>query len=331
MKWEPLQAKGSQAGVDPEEKWDLFAMGQVVRRVIECGERPETEWEDWSEWATRACSDQGFPSVAHSMAALPGMEDLSEFGITVETDAGSASRDNEEIRLEREREWALAEKISTLRFRRNMTGFAGVLSFIAFILSFLYLFFVSLRLGLSTAWRASWIAISWEPDYGEGRLGGLCPEPMTTRSGGQSVVGEWEKEDGMFKMSFRRFKKINDQKGDKKLWQFIGQGNTSPTDYYNWTDYLRYDRKREVLLLIKRVDDRDTYFPGKTKDGSARLYPEERFSRSGGEIVAAELVFPRKDGRGRSWELFFAFGFLLASSLYHRELRKVEKTKFGKD
>ena len=82
-------------------------------------------------------------------------------------------------------------------------------------------------------------------------------------------------------------------------------------------------------MLIKRVDD-ETYFLGKTKDGGL-LYPRERFSRSGGEIVAAELVFPRKDGRGRSWELFFAFGFLLASSLYHRELRKVEKTKFGKD
>ena len=326
-----FRPKEAQAGVDPEEKWDLFAMGQVVRRVIECGERPETEWEDWSEWATRACSDQGFPSVAHSMAALPGMEDLSEFGITVETDAGSASRDNEEIRLEREREWALAEKISTLRFRRNMTGFAGVLSFIAFILSFLYLFL----------FPAPWTEYSMEGVLDSYQLGaglwggqawGIVPGAYDDEgSGGQNVVGEWEKEDGMFKMSFRRFKKINDQKGDKKLWQFIGQGNTSPNDYYNWTDYLRYDRKREVLLLIKRVDDRDTYFPGKTKDGGARLYPRERFSRSGGEIVAAELVFPRKDGRGRSWELFFAFGFLLASSLYHRELRKVEKTKFGKD
>ena len=145
-----------------------------------------------------------------------------------------------------------------------------------------------------------------------GQAWGIVPGAYDDEgSGGQNVVGEWEKEDGMFKMSFRRFKKINDQKGDKKLWQFIGQGNTSPNDYYNWTDYLRYDRKREVLLLIKRVDDRDTYFPGKTKDGGARLYPRERFSRSGGEIVAAELVFPRKDGRGRSWELFFAFGFLL--------------------
>ena len=32
-----------------------------------------------------------------------------------------------------------------------------------------------------------------------------------------------------------------------------------------------------------------------------------------------------------NFDIDFAFGFLLASSLYHRELRKVEKTKFGKD
>ena len=165
-----------------------------------------------------------------------------------------------------------------------------------------------------------------------GQAWGIVPGAYDDEgSGGQNVVGEWEREDGMFKMVFRRFKKINDQKGDKKLWQFIGQGKTSSSDYHNWTDYLQYDRKRELLLLRKRVDDRDTYFPGKTKEGDARLYPKERISRSGGEISPAELAFSRKDGPGRSWELFFACGFILASSLYHRELQKVEKTKRGKD
>ena len=74
------------------------------------------------------------------MAALPGIKDLSEFGITVETDSGTKSKDSEAIRLEREREWALAERISTLRFRRNMTGFAGILSLVAFLVSSIYLF-----------------------------------------------------------------------------------------------------------------------------------------------------------------------------------------------
>ena len=324
----PNEAK---IGNDPEEKWDLFALGQVVRWVIKNSSRAESEWDDWTNWANQACLGNGFPTVAHSMAALPGIKDLSKFGITVETDSGTKSKDSEAIRLEREREWALAERISTLRFRRNMTGFAGILSLVAFLVSSIYLFL----------FPAPWTEYSMEGVLDSYQLGaglwggqawGIVPGAYDDEgSGGQDVVGEWEKEDGMFKMIFRRFKKINDQKGDKKLWQFIGQGKTSSTDYHNWTDYLQYDRKREVLLLRKRVDERDTYFPGKTKDGDARLYPKERISRSGGEVALAELAFPRKDGPGRSWELFFACGFILAASLYHRELRKVEKTKVGKD
>ena len=46
--------------------------------------------------------------------------------------------------------------------------------------------------------------------------------------GGQDVVGKWEREDGLFKLSFRRFKKINDKESGKKLWQFIGTGSTTP-------------------------------------------------------------------------------------------------------
>ena len=149
--------------------------------------------------------------------------------------------------------------------------------------------------------------------------------------GGQNVVGEWNKEGEFFKLSFRKFKKINKKNSDKKLWQFIGKGSTSPDDYHKWTDYLTYDRKREVLQMMKRVDESNTYLPAKTSQQKPRLYPKERISRSEGKLILAELSFEREDESSVSWELFIGLGFLLASSLYQRELLKVESVKDIKD
>ena len=67
--------------------------------------------------------------------------------------------------------------------------------------------------------------------------------------GGNNVVGEWQRKDGMFKLSFRKFKGIDEDKEDKKLWQFIGKGATSPDDYHIWDDYLKFDVTMIVSFL----------------------------------------------------------------------------------
>jgi hypothetical protein len=134
------------------------------------------------------------------------------------------------------------------------------------------------------------------------------------------------KEDGLFKLKFKRFKKSREEASGKKLWQFIGEGKTSAEDYFIWSDYLEYDRKNDALLFIKREDSKYTYYPGEGADGLTRLYPEERINRGLGGIRKAELLFTKaKKGEVR-WSLFFALGFLFASCLYHRQLKKLSVT-----
>ena len=127
----------------------------------------------------------------------------------------------------------------------------------------------------------------------------------------------------MFKLKFKRFKKSREEASGKKLWQFIGDGKTSEEDYFIWDDFLKYDRERDALLLIKRKDSKHTYIPGVVGNGSPRLYPEERIKSSLGEIKKSELLFLKEEKNNIRWSMFFAIGFLLASWLYHRELKKM--------
>ena len=74
---------------------------------------------------------------------------------------------------------------------------------------------------------------------------------------------------------------------------------------------------------IKRKDSKHTYIPGVVGNGSPRLYPEERIKSSLGEIKKSELLFLKEEKDNIRWSMFFAIGFLLASWLYHRELKKM--------
>ena len=60
---------------------------------------------------------------------------------------------------------------------------------------------------------------------------------MMMREKVPNCVGEWEKDNDLLKLSFRKFKINPKEEGDKKLWQFIGTGKTGPDDYHNWQDY----------------------------------------------------------------------------------------------
>ena len=265
------------------------------------------------------------------MEALPGIEDLSQYGIKVEREGQARSVHAEEMRVRREHEWAMAKKFETLRFRRNMTGLIGGLCFLVSAFSNLYLYFFP---SPWTEYSLVGVLDSYQLGAGlmSGQAWGIVPGAYDDEGkGGQNVVGEWEMEDGLFKLNFRRFKRNLKEDGDKKLWQFIGQGKTSADDYYIWNDYLKYERKSETLLLVKRVDEDNTYEPGQVGDEPPRLYPSERIKASSGKIGKAELPFRRQGSSQIKWTLFFGLGFLLACSLYHREVMKLARSQVRND
>ena len=311
----------------PEESWDIHALGKIVLWVLEQVEGSSQQWEDWKFWAGQATESdhsKAFPSIAHSMQALPGIGDLSDYGIKVEDLSDEPNEELEAIRERREREWALAEKQGSVRFRRNMTGLTGVLFLLLGIVSSIYLYFTP------SPWTEYALADrvdSYQLGLGilSGQAYGIVPSPYDDDGdGGQDVVGKWSREDGLLKLNFRRFRKSNDKEGGKKLWQYIGTGKTKPEDYHIWDDYLRYDRTKGALVLIKRVDEDDTYLPARDGKRPPGLYPEKRLEESKGKIVATELSFLRDDEEGINWPVFLGFGFLLASSIYHRAHKKLE-------
>ncbi|MDG1139013.1 MAG: hypothetical protein P8N49_05785 [Opitutales bacterium] len=315
----------------PDEKWDLCGLGQIVHWIVDKkGLRQDADWKEWMAWAVQAASVTGFPSVAHSMHALPGMGDIAQYGLKLEGENDSVKIDPEEVRAKRELEWSFQEKRDNLRFRRNMTAFVGGICLVVSLVSMAYNFF---RPSPWTEYSIDGILDSYQLGAGifSGQAWGIVPAAYDSdHKGGQDVVGEWEKEDGFLKLSFRKFKIKPNDEGDKKLWQYIGTGKTSPDDYHNWQDYLRFDRSREALILVKRVDDRNEYKPGRRGSDAPRLFPSERFSGKGA-IKKAELAFINRSGKSLNWTFFFGIGFLLAASLYHRETKKIEAEQSGKD
>ena len=320
-------------GVDhlemPEEKWDLFALGKIAQWVIEKvgGNSSASEsWTEWEEWVSQAIGQDGrepFESCAHSMEALPRIGDISRFGIKVESKSEDSDIDVEELRLKRELKFKLNEKVSTLKTKRGITAMVGGVSFLFYIMYSCYLF---LAPSPWTEYSLDGLLDSYQLGAGflTGQAWGIVPGNYDEEGdGGQDVVGEWSKEDGLFKLKFKRFKKSREEASGKKLWQFIGDGKTSEDDYFIWDDFLKYDRERGALLLIKRKDSKHTYIPGVVGNGSPRLYPEERIKSSLGEIKKSELLFIKEDKDNTRWSMFFAIGFLLASWLYHRELKKM--------
>ena len=77
------------------------------------------------------------------------------------------------------------------------------------------------------------------------------------------------------------------------------------------------------------MDERNEYRPGRLGDSEPRLFPVERFKAEDTKIIAAELAFVNQDGSGVRWVLFFSIGFLLFTSIYHREIKKTEIEQSG--
>jgi hypothetical protein len=259
-----------------------------------------------------------FSDAASSMQALPGVSDLSEYGIKSEKSRKNTDLSDDEIRKQREIEWERKQKLSSATFRRNITGLIGSLCLLIFLFSKVYLFFNP----------SPWVEYSvkgasdkYQLGFGfwSGKAWGILPASYDEDgNGGQDVSGEWERVDGMLCLNFRKFKKVNDEDSGKKLWQFIGKGSTSEDDYHSWSDYLSYDRQKRGLRFIKRVHGDEVFVPGQRGDESPNLFPEIRIRRSGGSIRKTELLFVQTQESGPSWSVFIGLGFLIASLMYHR-------------
>ncbi len=306
----------------PEEKWDLQGLGKIVLWVIEKSTLSPASWKEWKEWADLSVKNQ-FTDIAHSMKEIPGMTDLAEYGVKL-ADAQTGTEENlEELREKREIAWKLEQKNSSLRFKRGMTGLVGGLCLFAFLVGKIYLFFSP------SPWTEFYLdgaSDRYQLGAGvwSGQAWGIVPANYDDEGdGGQDVVGTWEKEEGLLKLSFRKFKKLDEEEDGKKLWQFIGSGATSPDDYHHWTDYLEYNPMTESLRFVKRVDADATYLAGFKQGENPRLYPEVRLRRSSGTIKPADLFFRSMDEKSSSWTLFLGMGFLLACFIYHRELKKL--------
>ena len=317
-----FRPKNQEWGKDVDEKWDLYGMGKVVQEILQQME-PFDGIGDWENWSERATSKIPFESVAHSMDALPGVGEIGKYGVKIENGIEISSEEIERIRKKREEEWAFEEKIKNLCFRRNMTGFAGLVFVLIFIIKALYLSFLPAPW---TDYSMDEALDSYQLSAGlwSGQAWGILPAAYDEKNrGGQNVVGGWEKEEGLYKLNFRKFKSPQETGEAKKLWQFIGKDATSEDDYHQWSDYLKYESSKDLLLLVKRVDEYFTYLPGVEKGKMPRLYPEDRFIASKGKILPAKIEFGREKSSSIDWVIFLGLGFTLASFLYHKNILKL--------
>ena len=306
------------------ESGDLFALGEIASRILS-DSLHEKEFAGWKSWVQKAKLEGGFPSLVHSVEALPGIGDISKFGFSPSKETPK-DISSEEIREKREREWALKQKTANLKFRRNITGLIGSIFLTGYLLKVIYLML----------FPAAWTEYSLPGALDSYQLGaglwsgqswGILPAMYDDGGkGGRDIVGKWEKEDGIFRLDFKKFRKPEDAGEKKKLWQFIGKGATSEADYHHWSDYLEYDRSGDRLFLIKRVDEFATYKPGFEEGKSVRLYPLDRFEDSRSKVSPAQLAFIREGKSLFSFELFIGIGFIVASFLYRRSLSALEET-----
>ena len=75
--YRPLEEKGHGIG---DERWDLYAIGEIAKQVV-----PSTwsraDLKPWWKWINQAVSTDGFENISESLSALPGVIDLSKYGI----------------------------------------------------------------------------------------------------------------------------------------------------------------------------------------------------------------------------------------------------------
>ncbi len=124
-------------GGECEESGDLFAIGLMGRRMLTgCspeeirsttadGELPMA-WGEWLAKATAENPKERFRDAGRAIVALPGIGDVSRFGLRSDDDEDEEDGiDAEELRLKREEEWAEAEQTRSRKALRGITGLVG--------------------------------------------------------------------------------------------------------------------------------------------------------------------------------------------------------------
>jgi serine/threonine protein kinase len=315
-----------------EEQGDIFSIGLMVRRML-TGCSPEEirspasdenlplAWAEWMAKATAKKPEDRFPDAGRAIVALPGIGDVTRFGLSSDEEPDEQSLiDAEELRLQREIEWEAAEKARSLKAKRGITGLlAGI---------FLVCYFVSSIYGwlYPKAWvnyKHATSSDSFQLGVGlwSGKAWGVTPkiyDPL--KKGGQNVPGEWTFDEGHFQLRFRKDKLVGPNDNGKKRWQSMGTDSNNADDYFVWTDFLRYDRGLDALMFEKRIGDKgETYLPVTDKNGEIRFVFESRLGNPANGFKKTELRFDREESGESHWTLFFGLGFLAASLLYRFE------------
>lgn len=316
-------------GGEMNECGDLYAIGLVARRLL-TGCSPEAVRSDqadaelplaWSQWLAKMTAEdpeERFRDAERAVAALPGVGDLSRFGIkALDESDEDAKVDLEEIRRRRRKEWETAQREHKRKIGFRITSLLGGLFLVWYVFSSVYLWLCPVP------WKEyedeeSGYRYQLGPGLLSGKAWGLAP-PLydPEKTGGRNVSGEWTKEDGHFRLAFRMFKHAGEDAGSKKRWQAMGLDSASPEDYFNWVDYLRYDRGNDVLVFEKRIGDKqETYRPVRDEDDELHLYTQDYAKRNRDKFRPAELRFRTEETSRSHWSLFFGLGFLVAGLLY---------------
>ena len=93
-----------------EEMGDIYALGGIVQSVLAEVHSFGGDWSEWELWSQQAMNGS-FSHIALSMEALPGVSDLSEYGIKSEKSHKDADLSDYEIRKKREIEWERKQKV----------------------------------------------------------------------------------------------------------------------------------------------------------------------------------------------------------------------------
>ena len=189
----------------PEENWDLYAAGKIVKWIIEQSKLHAglnihgRDGKLGFQEQLLKIVNLDLVHAAHSMDALPGVGDISRFGVKIEDESEKNQVDLEQLRLEKSK-FKLNEKILSLRMRRGMTFLVGSIILSFYLIYSIYLFF------LPTPWSEyslKGLSDSYQLAAGifTGQAWGIVPANYDEEGdGGQDVVGNWTKENGLTKV-----------------------------------------------------------------------------------------------------------------------------------
>jgi serine/threonine protein kinase len=320
------------AGGVGEEQGDLFSIGLVARRMLtgcspekvrspELDENLPLAWAEWMAKATAKKPEDRFPDVGRAIVALPGIGDITRFGLSSDEEPDEQSLiDAEQLRLQREIEWEAVEKARSLKAKRGITGLLAGIFLVCYLVSSIYGWLYPkpwVEYKHATALDSFQLGVGlWS-----GKAWGVTPKIYDPfKKGGQDVPGEWTFDDGHFQLRFRKYKFVGPNDNGKKRWQSMGTDSNSAEDYFIWTDFLSYDRDSDALMFVKRIGDKgETYLPIIDKHEDIRFVFESRLRNPANGFKKTELLFDREKSRESHWTLFFGLGFLAASLLYRFE------------